>query len=638
MINQAAELCQTALHCYEDNNQVYARLCSHIATFKWTHYATSGDEDTLDDALQHQRRALSLYAPSHPGRIQLYHQLAIILRSRFDRIGDIALLDETVEVGRHALAMCPVGHRKRARCLNNLSIILRISYTQDHAVLDEVIALQTESLQLRDPLQPGKATVYGQLASLIGMCYMTQPGTDIGMLRDSVRLQLQALAIWEDGYPSAVIPALNLVDGLITLHEQDDHPDPELSLELQGLCAQISSVSNPPSQALTSQARCHLLTNSPLFNLDLAITETSRAVTLVLDKAHFHVTAIQMLLRKIESYELSDVQQQLVVSIYVDFLAVVPLIADMVLDRTAQLQALHQLGSLASDAFPAALSAGDLEVGVELVEHARATVWSQALHLREPQLDNIPPHIASELQQLLRSVQSHSDGVSNGNSSSSTATDARHTAGGQIRATLRNIRSIPGKERFMLGQPYSELCRVSDKHFVVMLISGKVTCHAIVMTGTATGLHLVPLHFSGDTLVTLQSSSLNGLRGSSAGLEDDGDRGLSISRPASGMEGTLRRLWFQIVKPIFDHLELKVRKSGIRGMSSAHISKAANHWEESSASSLVSHRAVHSAPDPRGWDLYRFTSNLMLGLRCFIVHSYTVGAFACPGATNGASA
>jgi hypothetical protein len=75
--------------------------------------------------------------------------------------------------------------------------------------------------------------------------------------------------------------------------------------------------------------------------------------------------------------------------------------AGFMLDSESQLQRLRTSHHLGPRAFWCATKCGQPRLGLELIEHARAIMWTQSLQMRSPQLSGAPSEVASELERLL---------------------------------------------------------------------------------------------------------------------------------------------------------------------------------------------------------------------------------------------
>jgi hypothetical protein len=80
------------------------------------------------------------------------------------------------------------------------------------------------------------------------------------------------------------------------------------------------------------------------------------------------------------------------------------LIANFALSHSLQLQELENAESHGSNTTLHSTRALSLADAVGLLEQARAVFWSQALRVRDPQLDSLPEDIGGELKDLLRSL------------------------------------------------------------------------------------------------------------------------------------------------------------------------------------------------------------------------------------------
>jgi hypothetical protein len=180
---------------------------------------------------------------------------------------------------------------------------------------------------------------------------------------------------------------------------------------------------------------------------------------------------------KINHDELTTVYQRLV--------KLLPLLANAALDIQPQMQALERCTRVGSDAFVSAVMAGNLTLAFETLELAQGIIWSQSLHHRDPQLQNVPKQQALQLEDLLRTmamkpvVRSHDE-----KRPWLTPQDIRHVESSQLYALVREIRALPGLSRFMLGETYEALCGTASNYPVITLVGARGRFYALVIASS----------------------------------------------------------------------------------------------------------------------------------------------------------
>jgi hypothetical protein len=237
-------------------------------------------------------------------------------------------------------------------------------------------------------------------------------------------------------------------------------------------------------------------------------------------------------------------------------------------DTVSQLTALRSARSFGSDACVTALLSGRPRQAVELIDHAHGVVWTQALHQRDPQLQDVPQSLASELEALFRAVSvpiikrdlTPADHVIGYLSPE----DVRDQQNSRIQTLLTEIRAMPGLERFMLGRSYTQLREPASEHPVVVLVSARGHVHALIIRDSAQeNPDPLRLALTSDRLSLLRDTAASvGLRNENSpqDVEIQFGRAMHISkRKETTALSTLADLWLDIVKPVIDHLQLQVR-------------------------------------------------------------------------------
>jgi hypothetical protein len=160
-----------------------------------------------------------------------------------------------------------------------------------------------------------------------------------------------------------------------------------------------------------------------------------------------------------------------------------------VLDASSQLSALGSVRSMGSDACISALLGQRPAQAVELLDRAHGVMWAQALRLRDPQLEDIPENLAQELEVLLRAVNVPAVGGPQLDPTQTnrhlTSLDIRHQQNSRIQAIFREVRAMPGLERFMLGSTFEQLREVAQEHPVVVLVAARGYAYALIISDDA---------------------------------------------------------------------------------------------------------------------------------------------------------
>jgi tetratricopeptide (TPR) repeat protein len=614
LLDEAVTLHREALALCPAGHTFRASACNNLAITLRGRYEVTGDSGLLDESITLLREALALQPVGHPDRGDSCNNLANALQTRYEMTGSSDLLDEAITLLREALALCPVGPPLRAGLCSNLANALwaRYKMTGSSDLLDEAITLYRESLALRPAAHPDRASSCNNLANALRARYNETDSSDL--LDESITLQREALALRPAGHPDRSMSCSNLANALWTRYEITGSSDlldetialhrEALALRLAGhpdrsascihvanqllqrfrqthdltfidealLLARESAASSSPSslcEALLILCDVHMEQDSPHLSISTATKYLAQASALFYDSPTTLTEAISSrltLIWSLRSTWTNDIPQ-LLLSTYTNLIDRLSRMTGFTIDTVSQLTALRSARSFGSDAFVAALIAGHPRQAAELVDHAHGVIWAQALHQRNPQLQDIPESIASELESLLRavSVPVATDALTLSEPATRhlSLEDVRHQQNSQVQMLLTEVRAMPGLDRFMLGKTYAELRETAHKHPVVVLASAHGLVYALIIRNLVQEHpDVLPLKLTSDRLALLRHTATQaGLRTRNVmqDIELGSYRQMRPGRFKDTALGTLADLWQEIVKPVLAHLQLTVR-------------------------------------------------------------------------------
>jgi tetratricopeptide (TPR) repeat protein len=565
LLDEAIDLQREALDLRPQGHPGRSMSCGNLASSLWMRYERTGDVDLLDEAIDLQRNALDLLPAGHPHHSWSCGNLATSLKTRYERTGDVDLLEEAIDLQRKALDLRPEGHPYRSSSCGNLATSLKTWYARmgDVRCLDEAIGLQREALDLRPEGHPYRSLSCEILASSLKTRY--ERTGDVGLLDEAIALQREALNLRPQGHPYRYMSFGNLATSLKIRYERTD----DVALLHDSLILSQSAVAIAPVHAiwryLHHLAHMHLMNTSPSYDVNKAILYLSKSLEHDPDDTLAFVVSLSSILDDFWEYNLEGKHIQLT-TIYQRLVNLLPLLVHPALGIQPQLQALKRCTRLGSDAFVNAALADSCSVGLEALELAQGVIWSQSLHRRDPQLKDVPDHLASKLQSLLRSfaidsAKGPAPQIDDEEQRWLTPRDMVHAQNSRAHAVIREIRALPGLDRFMLGETFETLRTVASDHPVVVLVGARGDYYALIMSPSLAQEALLSLNLTSDDEMTLLFTKTS-RRQSRGGLADEPgvDRGLRIITP-SGTDSLGRQfkvLWNKVVKPVFDHLDLKV--------------------------------------------------------------------------------
>jgi tetratricopeptide (TPR) repeat protein len=575
LLDEATDIHREALALHLPGHPDRATSCSNLASSLSTRYDRTGDMRLLDEATELQREALALTPSGNPDYAPYCTNLAIFLESRHKQAGDTELLDEAIELKRKALAQFSSGDRDRAGFCTNLAYSLHTRYneTGDIGLLSEAIVLDREALHWQWPGDPDRAGCCTNLAvSLKALSMVTH---DMRLLEEAISLDREALTLRPPSHPDHSLYCINLALSLERQygHTKDDH----LLEEAIDLSHEAADYSSPSRVWRSWTLQCHLYLRQRSTS-NLAITRASsalqRCADLEADNITYFMDNIATELNSLWSFRPDwncDIPS-LLVSVYVDLVNRLPLIAAFVLNTSSRLLALQSFSHLGSQACVVAIEAGKFELALELLDHSHGVIWAQALHQRNPEFADAPSELASELDTLLRAINAPATTLSAGHL---TSRDNQHVQNSRIYSILREIRAMPGLDRFMRGKAFDELRQVARTHPVALLVLiDNETYAVIVKDASQEHPDVLKLGVTSEQIVSLLGQTRQ--MGFSDRSSSEGEWREAWSEPLADLSEPhsserymlpqvsrqsfvgLRDIWNTIVKPIFIHVGLKV--------------------------------------------------------------------------------
>jgi tetratricopeptide (TPR) repeat protein len=569
LLDQAITLDREALALCPAGHPARSMACTSLANALQTRYEVTGSRDFLDEAVKLQREALALHPTGHANRAISCNNLAIILQRRYEVTGSSGLLEEPIILHREALALRPAGHPLRASSCNNLATAIRRRYkvTGNSDLLDQAVTLDREALALRPAGHPERAISCNNLAAALRTRYKMTDSSDL--LDEAITLDREALALEPTGYPDHAMCCYNLAHDLWQ-HHRRTHNVTVINEAL--VLAHESAASWAPSsswRALCTLCYIHLESDSPHFSILTATQYLSQASALFPDDTTRFMRGMQrpLTLIWVANRDWTANISLLLLNVYSNLIDRLSRVTGFALDTASQLAGLKSASSFGSYACLAAILSARPSQAIEEIDHAQGVIWAQALHQRDPQLQDLPRSLASELETLLRAVSVPTSTVallpSNPATRHLSPEDVRHQQNSRIQTILTEVRAMPGLERFMLGKTYAQLRETAREHPVVVLASAHGLVYALIVRNSVEehpdGIRL---KISSDHLARLRhTTNQAGLRTRYIvrDVEIESQRSMRPGNFEDTPLGALADLWQKIVEPVIDHLQLTVR-------------------------------------------------------------------------------
>jgi hypothetical protein len=570
LLDEVITLHREALALRPSGHPDHAASCNSLGSALRRHYDVTGGHDLLEEIIKLHYKAITLHPGGHPDRATSCNGLGAALCRRYSVTGGSGLLDEIITLHREATVLRSVGHPDRAESCNNLATALWLRYqvTGSSGLLDEIITLHREALALRPGEHPDRSESCNNLGRALHIRYEVTSRSNL--LNEAIELHREALALRPQGHSYRSESCNDLADSLWQRFRQTR--DVTVVDEALAL-AHENAASAPPSEvwrSLLFLVLVHMEQASPHFSVSTAMKYLLQSSASLPPNSTKFMRKVQSCLNRMwlmHGTWTPDVNLKLA-DVYSHIIDGLSRMTGFALDTISQLAALRSARSFGSDACMAALLSGRRRQAIELIDHAHGVIWTQALHQRDPQLQDVPRDLASELESLFRAVSipitKHERAPVGHATGCLSPEDVRDQQNSRIQTLLTEVRAIPGLERFMLGRTYAQVREAAHEHPVVVLVSARGYVYALIIRDSAQeNPDTLHLELTSDRLSLLRDTAASvGLRNENSpqDVEIQFGRAMHVSkRRETTALSTLADLWHDIVKPVIDHLQLQVR-------------------------------------------------------------------------------
>ncbi|KAJ6545426.1 CHAT domain-containing protein [Mycena capillaripes] len=593
-VDEAIELFREALTLCTPPHPNHGLCLNNLANAVQTRFMEQGGSKDLDEAIKLYRQALISHEPSDPDYKMCLNNLAVAIQKRFEQWGDLKDINEAIKLHREALARHPPPHPARSMSLNNLGVAVKMRFLQwlNSRDIDEAIELHREALSLHVPGHIDCGKSLNHLANAIQTRFL-QRG-DLKDINEAIELHRQALALYALPHPEHGRFLHNLAVALrarfdrqrdlkdITesiQHHRDGlvlrappHPDRGDSLEALALCSvALYEHTHDPHDLESSWT---LFQEAATYMSSAPITRLHHAHSWARNAAKYnHVSSLTAyhtvfgLLSRLAALHLDLLSRQEILS-------------------TVSRNALTS----ASDAAACAVNLGQYNTAVEFLEAGRSVFWSRALHLRAPlnNLRAIRPELSAKLKDLSHQLEiaSFRDTIQNRSTESRPKILSVESEGLRFRnlngdwdKTVQDVRMLPGFEDFMGPKSMSALKQAVVSGPIIILVFTNSACSALILT--LNGIQCLTLPNFTLPMAKLLADLSHALHNRAFNLDtfisttreqkkyDSEDLAKLDTRLFMAREGNIKRssdevfqalladLWKNIVKPVFDVLNLK---------------------------------------------------------------------------------
>jgi tetratricopeptide (TPR) repeat protein len=544
-------------------------------------YRETGDIVFLEESVRLRQQVLEATPNGHPHRYMHLSNLGNVLTLLYRQTEDSALLADAATALREAVTLAPSGHRNRAVCLSNLGDALDLMFDQTGSLdlLEEAVQAQQDALAATSPRSPLRTTL---LTSLIpGLRKLFEQTRDPDVLAEAIDATRQCLKATSQPEPLRALYLHLLGMSLGDLFEETG----DLDALAESVQAHRDAVALIPTD---DWQRGGFLFGLTRFGLGLslillydhigdeAVLAEARDVWIEASGAGAQLgPELQIVIHRMLGYiEAMTGDARHALAHYEKSVSVLPQLAPRKLASPDRRRQLGRVAGLAADAASIAVTAGQPERAIELLEQARGILLGEAMGARGDIADlrALDGDLAAEFDRLRaeinaadlaspdpfdyaivpplpESADSDEAGRTDLHEAARRITEERQRLVTEWDELLARIRDA-GLDTFLLPVPIERLRAHASKGPVVFVNAGDFRCDALILTAEASNpVRVVPLAAVTGEDIARQANALDqAIEASAAGSQAERRRGQQeLSR-------ILAWLWDGVTAPVLEEL------------------------------------------------------------------------------------
>jgi tetratricopeptide (TPR) repeat protein len=616
VMNRAIELGRQALNMgmFPRAARRATLLANMAHCLRVRHETARTDGHDLGESIELYREALQISLPGDTNYGLRLGNLAIALTLQFRLDGDVSHLEEASQLYHHSGDVLSKDHPLRPMTLHYFaeSLGLRFKETGDISELNRAIDLDAQAIAALHSLTDNYTNSALQMVSHLCLRFEVLHGNDD--LKKAIRVA-EELFESVSGDDINRPPSVLVLARARLLHATDDNYSGDIDLAIQHLLSSQDELSRsrlgPESlrtlaacyvvkwrqssdvdhalrardainevlesihpdhyeqfQSLVDAAGLYMEHRTPYYDIDVALKYLSDALGNTRRDVRSKIHGVKPILTKLEMehhdlFTMTSPTSLKLLDIIGNAVLLLPRIAFFGIYPYSRLQSLKEGQSIAMTGASLALNLSQPEKALEIMEQGRATFWTHTLRLRSS-FDDIPEELHSRLSVLARRL----DKIAN---PSENSTDQRYEEkeiaqrrkdSEEFNSLVDQVRCLPGQDRFMLPDEYSTLRDVAEKGPVVVLVCSPLACHAIILAplGKASS---IPLEAITDKWLVESTSAWRSAAIEARSALRDGRKMFKSRRAHDSSymppKQVLRLLWINVVFPVIQALQIKVR-------------------------------------------------------------------------------
>uniref|UniRef100_A0A0D2XSU7 CHAT domain-containing protein n=1 Tax=Fusarium oxysporum (strain Fo5176) TaxID=660025 RepID=A0A0D2XSU7_FUSOF len=538
-ISKAIDSAKQGIDLADDSNPWLTQWLNNLGVFLETRYQRTGEMKDLEEAIQIVRQAVEWTPNGHSDLTAMLSNLGNEVETRYERTREMKDLEEAIQIARRAVEWTPDDHPDLATWLNNLGVLLASRYERTEGMrdLEEAIQIARRAIEWSPNDHPDLAVRLNNLANMLGRRYERMG--EMKDLEESIEAARRAVESTPNDHPNLAGWLSNLGNKLESRFERTrEMKDLEEAIQAAKRAVEATPDGCPDQAAMSNNLGIKLIRRyertEEMKDLEEAIETARRAVDSTPDDHQnlaawlnnagrfferlYEQTGKMRDLGKASAYllqawsclnavpfhrvtaaakclELLAIQNRVDQSIDLGrkILDLLPSVHTRTLDRNDQQFVISAYAGVASDLCAFLLSANRLTEALECLEQGRAIIISQLLDDRGDLSSLRHDHLqlANRYQSLVDEVNAPTRQTTPG-VVEALLRKRRQEAVAELDMCLKEIRCVPGYERFMLGQTVTEMQECITEGSIVVINITDFRSDAIIVSNNSLRTIVLP--------------------------------------------------------------------------------------------------------------------------------------------------
>jgi tetratricopeptide (TPR) repeat protein len=551
-INRSIEMLGEAIGLIQDdrmNRSLRAKLLLHLGDSHETLFSQNGSFDHLSQAISMKESALDMMSEDHPDLPAALDRLSSAYVSRFTQTGSSKDLSTAITLLERAVEAIPANHPNRLRFLTSLSVALQYRFAATESLDDitRAITIAEDVLKVtpKDALE--QAFRFNNLGG--GFLSRYQKTGSLDDLDQAIKITEDALKQQSTDMLHSLSNLNNLSLGLRYRYEHTKSiTDLDRAIELAQESVEGAPVDYPKNALFLNTLSHSLLTRfeetGKQEDLNQAISAAEDAINLISISPTTRIDDAFQIANRI-----ADRDPRHAARLYRLAVELLPTVSPRTINPIDQQNNLSKFAGRPGLAAAFALEQGASAFeALSLLEIGRGVLANMQLELRSDfsGLQKEHPVLAKKflgLRDRLDSSDHSMNRIADPNKRS-----LRYSRAVEFEALIKEIRSLKGFERFLLGPTESELIDLASSGPIIVLNASDRRCDAFTISSTGISVISLPkLKYPEDVLE--QANALQEV------MNNTSVRGYSASMKK--LRRCLEWLWDVAVGPILDELGFK---------------------------------------------------------------------------------